>query len=381
MAREARRWLFAEAAPLWSTTGRTQSGLFAERISMSGVADPAYFRTFVQARHVVSFASMGRLGWDGDWASLITETTETLLSKARRTDGLFVHRLDGHGQVRDGRADLYDQAFILLALATAGGALRRPLLFDHAEALLGQIEGRWSEASGGFAEGEIWGGSVRRQNPHMHLLEAFIALFQESGRDRFLGAATNIADLAARAFVDRGSGALLEYFSHDLTPALGPEGRIAEPGHCFEWAWLFERLASLGWLQGHELSDALTMFGRDTGIDQARGVAINEVLVDGSVRDSAARLWPQTERLKAAASRYWRLQSLSELNEISAAYRGLVQYFDVPVGGLWRDKLLEKGGWVEEHAPGSSLYHITCAFQELISIAEQCQQAGSVDSQ
>jgi mannose/cellobiose epimerase-like protein (N-acyl-D-glucosamine 2-epimerase family) len=37
--------------------------------------------------------------------------------------------------------------------------------------------------------------------------------------------------------------ALLEYFDADLQPAGGQEGCNVEPGHCFEWAWLFEPLA------------------------------------------------------------------------------------------------------------------------------------------
>ena len=50
--------------------------------------------------------------------------------------------------------------------------------------------------------------------------------------------------------------------------------------------------------------------------------------------------------------------------------RGLVQYFDTPARGAWRDKLKADGGWVDEPAPGSSLYHITCAMAELIDAAE-----------
>ena len=36
--------------------------LFAERIALSGEPDASYFRTFVQARHIYSFVTIGRLG-------------------------------------------------------------------------------------------------------------------------------------------------------------------------------------------------------------------------------------------------------------------------------------------------------------------------------
>ena len=45
-------------------------------------------------------------------------------------------------------------------------------------------------------------------------------------------------------------------------------------------------------------------------------------------------------------------------------------YFDTPARGAWRDKLNSDCSWVEEPAPGSSMYHITCAVTELIETAE-----------
>jgi mannose/cellobiose epimerase-like protein (N-acyl-D-glucosamine 2-epimerase family) len=190
-------------------------------------------------------------------------------------------------------------------------------------------------------------------------------LYQASGRPRFLEAARSVAELAQERFIDSESGALLEYFTDELEPAPGQEGRIAEPGHCFEWAWLFERLAETGWSGGVVLSDRLAGFARKHGIDADRGVAINEVLTDGTLRDAAARLWPQTERLKAAVARNRRLQTDQESEEALAANRGLNQFLAVPLPGLWRDKFKEDGTWVEEMAPGSSLYHISCAYAEL----------------
>jgi mannose/cellobiose epimerase-like protein (N-acyl-D-glucosamine 2-epimerase family) len=370
-AQEARNWLLAAAAPLWSTVGRTGSGLFAERMSLAGEPDRAYFRTFVQARHVFSFVTIGELGWRGDWRALVTETMEVLLSRAKRADGLFVHRVDADGAPLDTRADLYDQAFILLALGTAGRAVGRQDWFDHAEALLDRIEAEWAHPFGGFREGEIADPRLRRQNPHMHLLEAFLALSEASGRRRFMFAAQTIAELSQTKFVDPTSGALLEYFTQDLDPAPGVEGTIVEPGHCFEWAWLFERLAAAGWTPGTRLSDRLTTFARNSGVDPARGVAINEVSTDGSWRDGTARLWPQTERLKAGLARFRRLRTQVESREAIAAESGLRKYLGVPKPGLWRDKLKADETWVDELAPGSSLYHISCAYAELLLVTEE----------
>lgn len=360
-------WLCNVAAPRWASHYNARAGLFPERITLSGEADSSYFRTFVQARHVFSYCAIGALGWSGPWADLVSQTIDTLLSHARRADGFFVHRLDSAAAQLDARADLYDQAFVLFALGAAGEALERKDCFDAAESLLNAIERDWSHPAGGFREGEIVDQRVRRQNPHMHLFEAAQSLSKGSGRQRFADLAHTVAELAASRFIDPQSGALLEYFDQDLNPAPGIEGQIAEPGHCFEWGWLFERLATMGWPQGVGVSDQLVDFARRTGIDGARGVAINEVLTDGTIHDDRARLWPQTERIKAAVARFKRTADPAEAAEAVAAARGLEQYYDVGTPGLWRDKLCADGTWLEELAPGSSLYHISCAYLEMKS--------------
>lgn len=365
-AQTARRWMFDAAFPLWSTRGRTKTGLFAERIDHDGRADDSYFRTFVQARHVYAFAEGGTLGWEGPWAESISETIALLLANARRADGLFVHKLDAQGEHLDPRADLYDQAFVLFALGKAGQALNQPALYDEAESFLLCLQGLWRLLDNGFFEGEIVDNSIRRQNPHMHLFEAFLCLHEASGRPVFLHAAIQIAKLCTNRFIDPETGALLEYFDQDLRPADGDLGKIVEPGHCFEWAWLFERLSRFGWSPATGVADRLVLFARRHGICSDRGVAINEISVDGGIVSSTARLWPQTERLKAAVSRYRRLDSETEAGEIVLAAKGLEHYLDVPIPGLWHDKLRADRTWVEEQAPGSSLYHIVCAYGELL---------------
>ncbi len=262
---------------------------------------------------------------------------------------------------------------MLLALAHAGRALARPDLFVVADELGDALEGAWRLPHGGFFEGEIAVCPPYRQNPHMHLLESFIALHEASGAPRWRRHAEQMARLGARSFIDPESGALLEFFDEELRPVEGEDGRIVVPGHCFEWACLFERLAEWDAPEATAVADRLAQFGRRHGLDPVRGVAINEVMTDGSVHNAVARLWPQTERLKAALARLRRTRAAEETAEAAAAYAGLVRYFETPRRGAWRDKLRADGSWVEEPAPGSSLYHIAGALAELIDMAEERQ--------
>ncbi len=370
LAAHARDWLFSAAAPRWRPRLDKSAPLFPERISIHGEKEDCPHRLFVQARHDFSYCELGRLGWDGPWRSMVEANIDFLVARGRRADGLFIHRFDSLGGVYDARADLYDQAFMLLALAYVGRALGRADLFAQAEALDDALDAQWRLPHGGYHEGEIAVCPPYRQNPHMHLLEGFIALYEASGNPRWRRDAEHIARLCAQSFVDPGTGALLEYFDSGLNPIEGEEGEVVEPGHCFEWAWLFERLAQWGVPEAAKVSDGLTGFARRCGLDARRGVAINEVRIDGSVRDPSARLWPQTERLKAAMVRYRRTGQEEDRAEAVAAYSGLLPYLDTPALGVWRDKLKADGSWVDEPAPGSSMYHIICALAELIDIAE-----------
>jgi mannose/cellobiose epimerase-like protein (N-acyl-D-glucosamine 2-epimerase family) len=366
-AAEAEQWLFQSAAPLWGTVGFQSDGMFAEQIDLDGKAPALPRRLRVQPRQIYAFCELGRLGWTGNWRVCAEQALDRLLEKGRRGDGLFVHTLTADGAPLDTRADLYDQAFILFCLAHAARALNRPDLLVVAKSI-GEKLMSWRHPRGGFREGEI-DGSPRRQNPHMHMLEASLALWQASSDGFWKDLVTEMAALCRDRFVDSRTGALLEYFTDDWRPIPGAEGKLVEPGHCLEWAWLFERLAECGIAGGTAVGDGLASFTRRYGIDPVRGVAINAVYANGTIANGDARLWPQTERMKAALARFRRTGEESEAREAIAAFQGLRLYFDTPVKGLWRDMMQSDGIFVEQPAPASSFYHIVGSLAELMTTA------------
>ena len=95
------------------------------------------------------------------------------------------------------------------------------------------------------------------------------------------------------------------------------------------------------------------------------GVAINALLSDFSVQDAEARLWPQTERLKANA----RLAITQPQCWRAAVEAGetLLRYLALEPPGLWYDRLTTAGTFILEPSPASSLYHIVAACLELQS--------------
>ena len=89
--------------------------------------------------------------------------------------------------------------------------------------------------------------------------------------------------------------------------------------------------------------------------------------------DPKARLWSQTEWLKAALI-LARSESAGARRrgyhaDAIAAAKALLLYLETPVRGLWRDKLLGDGTWVDEPAPASSFYHIIDSLRVLQSSA------------
>jgi mannose/cellobiose epimerase-like protein (N-acyl-D-glucosamine 2-epimerase family) len=362
----ARTWLFDVAAPFWLGTGVHADGMFVEAFTREGQPIDQFRRLRVQARQIYSACEIGRLGYSGPWRQVVAAAVDHLVGKGINEHRRFSHMFDSNAEICDTRPDLYDQAFGLFALAHAGEALDRPDLHAKALMVLDTLEGDWTRPEGGFWEGEITPCPPYRQNPHMHMLEASLAHYAFTGNDRWKHQAVRISELFKTRFQHASSGAVTEYFDQDWRPLPGTEGQIVEPGHCLEWAWLFD--VACDPVRDVAVSEQLSGFARKFGLCADRGVAINEVSATGEIIDARARLWPQTERLKSAVSRYRRTGAAEDEAEIVAAYTGLERYFDPSVPGIWWDKLDEQGRPLDEPAPASSLYHIVCGLSELLRL-------------
>ncbi len=354
---DLRAWLARDALPLWWTRGADhERGGFHEALGMDGEPVAANRRARVQARQIYVYATAGGLGWDGPWRQAVAHGLDFFLAKYRRADGLYRTVVAPDGAVVDDAAWLYDQAFALFAMAQAGRALpERTDLHPTAHALRRALE-VWRLPEGGFREPAAR--YAYQSNPHMHLLEAALAWAEVDEDPAWSALADEIAELALTRFID-ANGALHEFFIDGWAPAPGVDGRIVEPGHQLEWAWLLERWARLrGRDDAHAAARRLYAIGTEWGVRDGRGVATQQLLDDGSIHDDVARLWPQTERIKAAAI-------LGETAEVQRGVEGLNRYLATPVRGLWWDKYRPDGTFVDEPAPASSFYHIICAIAEL----------------
>jgi mannose/cellobiose epimerase-like protein (N-acyl-D-glucosamine 2-epimerase family) len=304
------------------------------------------------------------LGWTGDWEKVLAPGLSYVRSYYRRPDGLFRTLVAPDGTALDDRAFLYDQAFVLLALAESQRALgQQPDLVADAVSLRNALYTHLKRNEGGFGS-EATDPVPILANPHMHLLEAALAWMEVSDEPAWQVLADEIAHLALHRFSDPHTGALRERFGSDWTQ-LGPEvGPVVEPGHQFEWAWLLSR-----WCRGApgaalSKAERLVEIGETYGVH--RGVAVMGLLDDFKVVDGSARLWGQTERLKAALCLAKRSQQPRYWLAAASALGSLWKFLAVRTPGLWHDTLAADGRFVPSRVPASTFYHIVSAISELV---------------
>jgi mannose/cellobiose epimerase-like protein (N-acyl-D-glucosamine 2-epimerase family) len=360
-------WLLDAAYPLWSTKGVDPAGGFFERLGQDGKPLPDKRRSRVTPRQAYCFAMGPALGWRGDAEGLVQHGLEFWYAKFQRTDGLFRTMINADGSIADDRAITYDQAFGLLAFslgATLGDW--RAVREREAIELLQTVIKLTKRPSGGFENG-VPTSVPLESNPHMHLFEATLAGAQVCSEcSLWQPLADEIAEFALAHFFD-GNGVLHEFFDTDWKFSPGIPGRIVEPGHQFEWAWLLLRWA------GDKHPKARAAAIRMIDITEAKGVkdglALQQVLDEFSPHDGSARLWPQTERLKAAALAARVTGDAKYFAMAASAADSLKRYLATPIQGLWYDRIDVNGRIVDEPAPASTFYHLVVAVSELSALA------------
>lgn len=377
-----REWFLTQAFPLWSTRGvDRQRGGFFEKLDDQGHPVDEPRRTRVVARQLYVCAVANRLGWPGDTSGLLTHGLDFLLNRLRCPDGTFATSVDVRSGERNGQFDLYEQAFALFALATVHETDRQA--FAHlpgiALSTLQRLREGWQHELGGFHESQPPQAPLRA-NPHMHLLEAALQWHRvnEGATPAWGELADELTTLALDHLLDAPSGLVTEWFDLGWRPLAGERGSEAEPGHQFEWGWLLMQWA-LARPDHPRRAEALAAarrmidLGEQLGVDPARGVAINTVGTDGRWRDASAKLWPQTERIKAWVTRAELAEqakqassseeAMQALTRATAATQALRRYLDHPVAGAWHESLDAQGRWQAQATRASSLYHIVYALE------------------
>lgn len=380
---ELSSWFLDHALSFWDEHGvDRQAGGYFETIvlpdphgQVAALGDVRRGR--VVARQIYVFDVGEQLGWRSRLSSPVEHGCMYLFSRLHRGDGAFHTALEASSEGPHSPFSLYEQAFYLFALARLypRGEERYPIAATAARCL-DRLRMSVGKSGGGFEESNPRSLPLK-SNPHMHLLEAALAWVEVAeGRQSapWIALAREIVGLCLTAFRDPATGAVREYFGYEWQPAPGDDGRVVEPGHQFEWAWLLMRWADSPHCTPAERAPCLRAAEQllqvgERGVDQVRGIAVNEMWDDMTVKDSAAKLWPQTERVKAWCAMFERARTPAEIDRacrhIAHAARGMAKYFRTDQPGLWHEICPSNGRFLVGPSRASSFYHIVGAIEVL----------------
>lgn len=360
-------WLFDSALPYWGTIGGDGSSHKPfqwgahEQLQMDGSPDfPGYKRLRVQARQLYSFTQGALMGWTQ--ANSITEQIYNFMQNAQLGEGHWAKTLTRTGEVLDSSSDLYDLAFVIFSLAWYARLSNNQRPIQQARQTIQWIERYMSYPQGGYKNivPLIYG--YRQQNPHMHLLEAALALYETTGAEQDLIIAHKLIHLFKTKFFNHQSGVLEEYFVENWAPVPCPPATEVEPGHQYEWIWLlseYKRLTSIN----HDVEmQRMYHFNEHYAVDQVTGLVADKVQKDGTLVNKSARLWVQTEAIRATSL----IHDEKSYQHLSKIIDNLLRrYFKNCPRGTWQDQLTHCYDYKNNKIPASSFYHIVSGYVQL----------------
>ena len=367
-ANRLENWIKNETIPLWLSRGLDPAtGANYERLTPLGTADlESSVRVRVQARQAFFYA----VAYDRGWCPMGKNVAVSLLKFVKQqaahptASAGFTHLLDKNFKIADFKQDLYDHAFFLLANAWVYRISGEAIYLREAEKLVLHLDEKFGSKEGGWTEGD-YDYSCRRQNPHMHLLEAFLALYDASQDEKWLVRADEMFKLFEMHFFDSTQGVLFEFFDEQWKRLPTTKGNTVEPGHMMEWVWLLDWYGKRRGLSLQHYTSVLYQRGLELGMDKS-GLLFDAVTPDGEVLDRNKRCWGLTELIKASLVQI--REGNPEAEEI--AIRSVNNLFDyylcASTLGSYVDQRGAQDEVVVDVAPASTLYHLIVAAMELV---------------
>ncbi|HEY3798223.1 MAG TPA: AGE family epimerase/isomerase [Caulobacteraceae bacterium] len=345
-------WLTGTALPLWARHGADETGFhgaLTDDLSPAGVPQ----RVRVQARQAFVFALAAEREWLPEAESLARHALAALTA-LKGDDGLYRRPGAPPATGFDGMGELYEQAFALLGFASGYRAFGHAAWREAAEALRTRIAA-FAHPLGGYAEASGLAAPLFA-NPNMHLFEAFMAWAGATGDTTWLTLADAQAVLAHERLTP-ASGLVLEQYAAGWASPAAP---VLWPGHLFEWGSL---------LLQHDSAKHRDLALHQMDIAERAGVEADLTLfaLDGELMptDRGARLWSQTERLRATAMAAALTGEAHWWDATLSACRAVEAFLAPATPGLWRDWRDEAGAFLDAPAPATSLYHIVGAIDAL----------------
>jgi mannose/cellobiose epimerase-like protein (N-acyl-D-glucosamine 2-epimerase family) len=363
-------WMVSKALPYWATAGfDREHRRFEERLTPSGERiDGVPIRLMSQARQIFVYSLAARRGWYPQAHSIIEDGFASMVRDFLRSEG-WIHSIWRDGTPADTRRDLYAHAFVLLAIASYVDATGKSEALQLADRTLAFLDTNLAApVAGGFLDSQPPVDDIRRQNPHMHMFEALLSLWECSKDERYLARAGEMFGLFSTRFYLPERGVLCEYFTESLEPRERDGGIPVEPGHLYEWVWLLRRFERASSRAVQPFVDAFYAYADTYGYDRD-GLIVDEVLLDGRHLTPSRRTWPITEAVKANVVEAERGRQHAAQKAALLAERLHTCFLRPHAAGGWIDRLDREGNSLATFVPASTFYHVACAVDELARLA------------
>ncbi|CAG7605126.1 AGE family epimerase/isomerase [Candidatus Vallotia tarda] len=349
--------------PVWSTRGFNDAlGLPYDRISAPGqpILPTTRYRAMACVRQLYVFSVAG-------WHNHADRLFESLRTRFLDTTyGGWNYSIDAQGAPKETKKDLYTHAFIVFGCAEYFRHRGTRDALDLLESTLHVIETRFTTHTGLY--NAVLSRDFRtvidgpRQNPIMHLSEAYLSACDARHDTWFFDTLRSIAEQIITKFVHRPTGCITEL-------PIGYSPLRIEPGHQFEWFYLTANKPDI--FRHSDLSTWLNsayMFSLRYGVSPYTGgvcTALNEY---GHIIDSNERLWAQTEFCRA-------LTISKTPNFVCKIYNS---HISIKIQlSRFKKRFLRDYGWVESitkdsaivriDMPSTTPYHIVTMYSALIT--------------
>jgi N-acylglucosamine 2-epimerase len=322
LAAHYRQTLLEDFVPWWERHSiDRQCGGFYSCLERDGRAYAGDKFAWSLARQTWIFARLSNcLGPEPRWVDIAQHGAEFLLAHAFTPEGRVLFRLTREGRAMADPRDVYSECFAAIALAELSRATGDRTYWIRAQACYEQVRGLLGQPTNtpllGYplrAEFHLYAHDMARLS--------VASVFNEVEPDARW---ENDLIISAESVIGRhwkpDLGALLENVAPDGSPMLDlPEGRLLNPGHALETAWMLMELGRQR--DDRRLVDAavtITLAALERSWDQEYGGVRYVANLDGtptSVPSADHKLWwPHAEALYAALLG-WTLTGRRELGD------------------------------------------------------------------
>ncbi|KZN12961.1 AGE family epimerase/isomerase [Marinomonas sp. TW1] len=366
---DCQSFVFNKLLPQWAKHGLNQKqGYSYESLNLDwSINAIGRVRLLTQCRQLYTLSHASLLQEDKALQSKLKPLFDFIISQYF-IDGRWIFSLNDDLSPQKTESDTYALAFVMLSFSSYYQCSQDNQALDYIEKTHHFLNHDMLANNGGFYESyPLDISQTRRQNPHMHLLEGYIAAFKVTQKEAYKQTIQSLLTLALTHFYDEKTKTLREFFHHDWQ-LHSEKGSQIEPGHHFEWVWLLFQANQIIPHSDHtDLAQSLWITATRHGMANNGGI-YNQIDAETyQPLDREKRIWPITEYIKAITVMPIGLEE--KKHRLDAALSFMLQHYLLDDGG-WNEYLDKDNIPKDYPLPGTSSYHIFLGLIEVLRWSE-----------